>query len=212
MSTVGKRKYHKPGDTFGQWTLLAFAGRGAWHMRCSCGAERTQSPSNLVRGASNACGQCSPRLHRMSGTRPYRIWTNAKRRPYTTMAPVWAASFQAFWRDMAEGYADHLTLDRVDGAKGYEPGNCRWVTQKVQAANRKCTEYVDTPAGRMTYYDAATAYGLSPATIRTRALAGLTGSELVRAAEAWRKSTRKPGIPPTWKAPSEVAAALSLPG
>jgi len=31
-----------------------------------------------------------------------------------------------------EGY----TLDRIDGSRGYELGNCRWATPKEQAANR----------------------------------------------------------------------------
>lgn len=32
---------------------------------------------------------------------------------------------------------DGLWLDRIDNSKGYEPGNCRWVTPKESAKNRK---------------------------------------------------------------------------
>jgi hypothetical protein len=46
--------------------------------------------------------------------------------------------FAAF-RDWARchGYRDDLTLDRRNGKKGYYPGNCRWVSYKVQNLNRR---------------------------------------------------------------------------
>lgn len=37
---------------------------------------------------------------------------------------------------LGHGYRDDLTLDRVDNHKGYEPGNCRWVSRRSQARNR----------------------------------------------------------------------------
>lgn len=38
---------------------------------------------------------------------------------------------------LKNGYADNLTLDRIDNNKGYSPKNCRWVSAKVQSNNRK---------------------------------------------------------------------------
>lgn len=38
---------------------------------------------------------------------------------------------------MANGYADHLSIDRVDNNKGYFPQNCRWANAKTQSRNRR---------------------------------------------------------------------------
>jgi hypothetical protein len=50
----------------------------------------------------------------------------------------WKKSYTAF-RDYVVplGYSDHLTLDRIDNDKGYEPGNVRWATYTQQARNQR---------------------------------------------------------------------------
>ena len=42
----------------------------------------------------------------------------------------------------ANGYNEHLTLDRIDPKGNYEPSNCRWTTQRVQQNNRSNNVYI----------------------------------------------------------------------
>lgn len=48
----------------------------------------------------------------------------------------WRDSFEVFLADMGER-PDGKTLDRIDPAGHYEPGNCRWATPYEQWLNRR---------------------------------------------------------------------------
>lgn len=41
------------------------------------------------------------------------------------------------------GYADNLTIDRIDGNKDYCPENCRWVTNAENASRKSTTIYIE---------------------------------------------------------------------
>lgn len=87
--------------------------------------------------------------HNGSQTRLYHIWQSVKYRAKTRptyqkrgIDPAWLA-WENF-RDWAltNGYADHLTIDRIDNKKGYFPENCRFVTAIQNARNRDDTLYI----------------------------------------------------------------------
>ena len=42
---------------------------------------------------------------------------------------------------MGKGYKEGLTLDRIDVNGNYTKDNCRWVSQQVQANNKRDTKY-----------------------------------------------------------------------
>ena len=51
-------------------------------------------------------------------------------------------SFEGFWEDMKDTYADDLTIDRIDNDKNYCKENCRWLTPADQCLNKTTNRLV----------------------------------------------------------------------
>lgn len=50
---------------------------------------------------------------------------------------VWNNSFTSFFEwAINNGYADNLTIDRINVDGNYEPTNCRWITIQEQQKNK----------------------------------------------------------------------------
>lgn len=128
-----------------------------WKCRCDCGNEITVIGSNLQSRHTTSCG-CLKRLfpnatrHGESGTRLYHIWVNMRQRcnnPKNNnyknyggrgieVCGEWEADFAIFGKwAIQNGYADNLTLDRIDNDGNYEPNNCRWTTRLIQRHNQR---------------------------------------------------------------------------
>jgi hypothetical protein len=56
--------------------------------------------------------------------------------------PEWAASFEAFLRDVGMPPSPRHSLDRVDNNKGYCKDNVRWATPEEQAHNRRTNKLI----------------------------------------------------------------------
>lgn len=88
--------------------------------------------------------------HGMSRTRIYKIWkdmrrrcSNPKRECYKRyggrgirVCDEWHDFINFYEWSMANGYCDNLTIDRINNDGNYEPSNCRWTNQSIQAINR----------------------------------------------------------------------------
>lgn len=64
----------------------------------------------------------------------------------------WRMSFENFLEDMGER-PPGTTLDREDGNKDYEPGNCAWKTTAEQSRNTKRNVYIEVGGVRKTLRD-----------------------------------------------------------
>jgi hypothetical protein len=87
-------------------------------------------------------------VHGKHRTPTYRSWDGMKQRCLNpratgykryggsgvTVCDQWL-TFAGFLADMGER-PEGTTLDRIDPARGYEPGNCRWATASEQNRNR----------------------------------------------------------------------------
>lgn len=118
-----------------------------WICVCECGNKISVSASRLNKGRIKSCG-CHKgdnfRKHNQKHSRLHNIWCNMKQRcnknrgnyKNITYCEEWEEFIPFYEWSIANGYADNLTIDRINTLGNYEPLNCRWVSQKVQQNNR----------------------------------------------------------------------------
>ena len=143
----------------------------------NCGEEFVMFCSNYYSG-NNAC-KCKWKYRKRDNHKLYEVWYNMKTRCYysksdhyknygergITVCDEWLNSFETFCKWAKEnGYADNLTIDRIDVNGNYEPNNCRWITIKQQSYNKRNTLFIgDVPLKKYCYE-----HGLNYAAIYAR--------------------------------------------
>ena len=82
---------------------------------------------------------CNPksRVYSYYGGRGIKVCEEWNDRTRVRYGNGWSSKGYIAFRKWAlvNGYADNLTIDRIDPNGNYEPSNCRWVTMKVQSNN-----------------------------------------------------------------------------
>lgn len=129
------------------------------HVR-SCGCFQREVASKAVRDYNTSPDYRPPdnTKHGKRHSRLYGIWCNMKQRCYNpnsdrykyyggkgvTICDEWLHDFSPFheWA-VSNGYADNLSIDRIDVNGPYSPTNCRWTNQTEQVANRTNTVRIE---------------------------------------------------------------------
>ncbi len=88
-----------------------------------------------------------------------------------TIAEAWLTSFQTFLSDMGERPLGH-TLERIDNNGPYCKENCKWVTRRAQAQNRRNNRPLTHNGETLVISEWARRLGFSKQTIRDRIAAG----------------------------------------
>lgn len=157
------------GRQYGNLTIIEFVKKTSgnhliYTCLCTCGTVKDIHLSNLQGGRTSSCGCLHRRIisethrtHGESDTRLYTVWGNMKSRCENSnvdsyqyygdkgisICKEWCDDFTTFkdWAD-SSGYAENLSIDRIDNDKGYLPENCRWVDGKTQSRNRDYAWFV----------------------------------------------------------------------
>jgi len=165
--------------------------RGVWHTRTcgECGLE-FEAPDYKVRAGrgkycSRSCGNAATsRRHghttNMGQSRTYNSWASMIQRCTNPKSPKFSTyggsgvyvcdrwlDFTLFLADMGEKPIG-TSIDRVDGAKGYEPGNCRWATPREQSDNIRTNVRHEFQGERLTQPQIARRLGVNISTLRYR--------------------------------------------
>ena len=167
-----------------------------------CGYESWRSNGFLK--AKAICPNCSEgrQMHNSRGFgndplfKRYQVIQRRIRSPHKyigiTMCDEWKNDFQAFRKwSLENGYHEGLTIDRIDNSQGYSPDNCRWVTLKQQANNRRSNVHVEYHGNVYTLSELADLVGLSQSTIKQRYEDGWSVEDIVKTPYKARKKWSK---------------------
>jgi hypothetical protein len=139
---------------------------------------------------SNPCGNVK---HGGCGTLTYARWKSMMQRCTNpnadnfkhyggrgiTVCERWQ-DFASFLTDMGACPDKSMTLDRIKGELGYEPGNCRWATKADQNRNRPRAAVMLTHAGyTLSATEWAARMGMPATTLFARLRLGWTAEQAI---------------------------------
>lgn len=180
------------GERFGKLTVVKYAGsqkhRAMFECVCDCGEKCIKAGQLLSAGKTRSCGCLASKntdqtTHGQSKTHLYGVWCTMKSRCHNPnssqyknygargikVCEEWMHDFSAFqaWA-MSNGYAEGLTIDRIDVNGDYSPDNCRWTSMKAQNNNRGNNRLFTYKGQIKTLHELADEYGVKYTTLWMR--------------------------------------------
>lgn len=177
------------GQAHDHLTCISFShvenNRTMWDVRCACGQRLKLSKPHFHKFKSCGCKRYHGKPDGRSHHPLYGRWHSMIQRCQSpdavnfdrygargiSVCRRWE-KFENFLADMGPTFKPGLTLDRINGNKGYSKANCRWATYAEQMRNARSTLMVSTPWGRMCIKDAAAKVGIKAGTLQHRYHAG----------------------------------------
>lgn len=192
-SAHDRKKEDLTGRKFGNLTVVEWKGGDKWLCKCDCGNVKIVYSGHLKDGHIKSCG-CLKNKYNAKNKRLLNIWKqmisrcdSGKRRDSKyyhdkgiTVCPEWR-DYKRFeeWA-LANGYADNLTIDRIDENGNYEPSNCQWITLGEQQRKKSGNNWVEYNGKRKIIADWAREYGINRATLESRLEMGYTFEEALK--------------------------------
>jgi hypothetical protein len=145
-------------------TYVGYNGKTFARCLCECGKYTAQLLTAIVHRSIVSCGcykakQAAIRASKLSykhgkgnlNNRLYRIWcalrSRCRNKNHCSYEDYGGRGIKVCeeWKDylkfeqwsLTNGYQESLSIDRINVNGDYEPSNCRWVTAKQQARNRR---------------------------------------------------------------------------
>ena len=91
----------------------------------------------------------------------------------------WRESFIAFYRDVGQRPSPGHTLERINNAGSYEPGNVKWATWKEQGRNKSTNRLIEHLGESKTLAQWADLAGINYHTLHSRLRSGWGFAEAV---------------------------------
>lgn len=183
------------GNRYGKLTVIGLAKSGKhtyWECKCDCGKEVTVRGDCLKDGNTKSCGCLNAEskyiVHGQAHSKLYHLYYSILQRCYNpnneqyfnyggrgiVMCREWKDDYMAFDKWAKEnGYTRGLSIDRINNNGNYEPGNCRWVTQKVQTRNTRHNTHITFRGETKILVEWCEQFGVNMATACNRLKRGL---------------------------------------